>query len=78
MPKFDLPDAQLDALAAFVRAMNSPAADNALPGDPAVGEKFFFGAGNCASCHMVLGRGRAIGPDLSNVGREMTAPEIRR
>jgi putative heme-binding domain-containing protein len=77
MPKFDLPAPQLDALASYVRALNSPAADNQLPGDPAVGEQFFFGTGQCATCHMVSGKGKAIGPDLSNVGREMTAPEIQ-
>src|SRR5262249_5506331 len=40
------------------------------------GEQFFFGKGGCAGCHMVLGRGKAIGPDLSAVGREMTLDEI--
>src|SRR5438034_10679531 len=38
---------------------------------------FFFGKGQCASCHMISGAGAAIGPDLSNVGREMTVDEIQ-
>ena len=78
MPAFDLPAAELDALAAFVHSLNSPAADSAVPGDPADGEQFFFGAGQCASCHMVGGRGAPVGPDLSNTGREMTVEETRK
>ena len=78
MPGFELPAPKLDALAGYIRSLNSPAADNALPGDAAAGEQFFFNTGGCASCHMVSGKGRPVGPDLSNIGREMTAPEIRR
>jgi PQQ-dependent dehydrogenase (methanol/ethanol family) len=77
MPAFDLPAAELDALAALVHSLNSPAAESAAPGDRAAGERFFFGQGQCASCHMVYGRGAAVGPDLSSVAREMTAGELR-
>ena len=76
MPAFKLPAPELDALTQFVRAMGGPAAAGAHAGDPAAGEQFFFGAGNCAACHMVLGRGKAAGPDLSQVGRELTFPEL--
>jgi PQQ-dependent dehydrogenase (methanol/ethanol family) len=78
MPPFDLPAAKLDDLAALIRSLNSPAAENPLPGDPVNGEQFFFGKGQCAACHMVAGKGKPIGPDLSSVGRELTAPEIQR
>src|SRR5581483_9689784 len=46
-------------------------------GDPAPGEHFFFGKGECASCHMVHGRGKPVGPDLSDLGRTRSADEIR-
>jgi PQQ-dependent dehydrogenase (methanol/ethanol family) len=78
MPAFDLPPAELDALAAMVHSLNSPAAESAVPGNRALGEQYFFGAGQCATCHMVNGRGKAIGPDLSNVGVEMRVDEIRK
>ena len=78
MPSFDLPAPELEALAAFIRSLNLPAAESPAPGDPPAGERFFFGAGGCGSCHMVGGRGAPIGPDLSNAGREMTVEEIRR
>jgi len=77
MPAFNLPVEQLTALASLVKSLNAPAADSALAGDPAPGEQFFFGKGQCASCHMVSGRGKPVGPDLSNLGRERSLDEIR-
>jgi PQQ-dependent dehydrogenase (methanol/ethanol family) len=77
MPAFHLPAPELDALAAFVRSLNSTAAESSVAGEPLAGRQFFFGKGQCAECHMVRGRGKAIGPDLSNVGREMTLGDIR-
>ena len=77
MPAFPLPDQELDALAAFVRSLNQTGAEGVAPGDAAAGGQFFFGNGQCNSCHMVQGRGTALGPDLSNVGSELTVGEIR-
>ena len=67
MPALDLPREQLDAVAGYVRSLNSAAADNPVAGDRAAGERIFFGSGRCSSCHMMNGRGSALGPDLSNV-----------
>jgi PQQ-dependent dehydrogenase (methanol/ethanol family) len=77
MPGFDLPLEELDALAALVYSLNAPAAEIAVSGKPAAGERFFFGKGQCASCHMVQGQGEPIGPDLSNLASEMTEDNIR-
>jgi len=77
MPGFDLPDSTLDALVALVASLNSSAAESNVPGDRAAGKEFFFGKGQCASCHMVSGAGKPIGPDLSNLGREMMVDQIR-
>ena len=77
MPAFDLPAVELDALAAMVHSLNSPAAESGVPGDRAMGEKYFFGVGQCSTCHMVDGRGKAVGPDLSNVGLDRRVDEIR-
>jgi PQQ-dependent dehydrogenase (methanol/ethanol family) len=78
MPAFNLPPRSLDALAALVHALNSPAAENNVPGNRAAGERYFFGSGQCATCHMVNGKGSAVGPDLSDVALDMTIAEIRR
>jgi len=77
MPSFDIPAAELDDVALFIHSLNAPAASAHPQGDRAAGERFFFGEGKCDSCHMIRGRGRAIGPDLSAIGNEMTIAEIR-
>ena len=77
MPAFDLSASELDALAALVHSLNLPAAENTVSGDRAQGEQYFFSKGQCASCHMVDGRGAAVGPDLSNVAGGLTVAEIR-
>jgi PQQ-dependent dehydrogenase (methanol/ethanol family) len=78
MPPFNLPASELDALAALVHSLNSPAASQSVSGNRAAGEQYFFGKGLCASCHMVYGKGSAVGPDLSDVALDMTIAEIRR
>jgi PQQ-dependent dehydrogenase (methanol/ethanol family) len=76
MPAFQLTDQQLDEVAAYVNALRSPAAHNPSPGDIAAGEQFFFGQGNCNTCHMVRGRGGWIGPDLSDIATHRSLSEI--
>jgi len=77
MPAFALPSASVDALAAFVHSLNYSASEAGITGDPKVGQRYFQDAGRCASCHTVYGRGSPVGPDLSNVGSEMTVDEIK-
>ncbi|HET7101898.1 MAG TPA: c-type cytochrome, partial [Terriglobia bacterium] len=77
MPAFKLQDSELEALATLVHSLNSPAAESPVPGDRAAGEQFFFGKGQCATCHMVYGRGSATGPDLSNLAHELSVAAIR-
>ncbi|HYO81253.1 MAG TPA: PQQ-binding-like beta-propeller repeat protein [Bryobacteraceae bacterium] len=77
MPGFKLPDTTIDALAAMVVSLNAVAAEQAVDGDREAGKQIFFGKGQCASCHMVYGEGSAVGPDLSNVARELTVDQIR-
>jgi PQQ-dependent dehydrogenase (methanol/ethanol family) len=77
MPAFPLPQPQLEAVTAFVRSLSASAMDAPPQGNASAGEQFFFGQGGCAACHMAFGRGKAVGPDLSSVAREMTVEEIR-
>ncbi len=77
MPAFDLPDPVIDGLAELVLSLNASAAESQVPGDPAAGERFFFGQGQCASCHMAAGAGAPIGPDLSRIALERTVDELR-
>lgn len=68
MPKFDLTDAQVSDLAAFLHSEIYLAANrrlykilDILTGDPKVGEAFFNGDGGCRSCHSPAGDLKGIG-----------------
>ena len=77
MPAFGtLPAQQIDAITAYIHSLNSPAPQTIVPGDASLGGQYFWGEGNCGSCHMVHGRGSSAGPDLSDVGSRMTLDEI--
>lgn len=76
MPAFSLPQEQLTSLAAFIHGFNISAHDAKPAGDTAAGKHFYEGEGGCSSCHMIAGVGRVEGPDLSDVGRELTLAEI--
>ena len=78
MPPFALPEPQLQALAGFIRSMNATAFDAQPEGDAAAGEGFFFGKGQCASCHTAMGRGKSAGPDLTSIGRQVTVADLER
>ena len=77
MPAFNLPPETVDALVKMVGELNAVAADAGIPGDAVAGRAFFAGAGKCSSCHMASGQGAAIGPDLSNIARELTLAQLR-
>lgn len=76
MPGFALPDAELRLLATWIRSLNESAFEARPAGDVAAGRTFFFGKGQCGTCHMVHGRGRVNGPDLSDIGRKSTVREL--
>jgi PQQ-dependent dehydrogenase (methanol/ethanol family) len=76
MPAFNLPAEELAGVTGYVRSLSAPASESSVSGDRAAGEQFFFGKGKCSHCHMALGRGFAAGPDLSNIGHEMTLTDI--
>ncbi len=76
MPGFALPADQVSQLVEYVRALNATAFEAQAPGDAAAGESFFFGKGNCGTCHSVAGRGGVRGPDLSSIARQLTLSEL--
>lgn len=67
MPKFDLTNAQISDIAAFIHSFpvggraNRGLLTNPVVGDPKAGEAFFSRAGKCATCHSVTG-------DLADIG----------
>ena len=68
MPKFDLPQGQVEDLAAFLHSAIFLNANrrfykilDILVGDPKAGESYFAGAGRCATCHSPTGDLKGIG-----------------
>ncbi len=79
MPAFPLDSEQAGRLAEFVLSLRAPratAAERAKSGDPAAGQRFFYGEGDCKTCHMVSGTGGLLGPDLSNLGKTRGSAEL--
>jgi PQQ-dependent dehydrogenase (methanol/ethanol family) len=77
MPAFSsLPEAEIQELAYFVRSMNVDALDMKPSGDAAAGASIFFGSARCSECHTAQGRGGSNGPDLSNIGRQVTLADL--
>jgi putative heme-binding domain-containing protein len=54
----------------------SPGA-SVIAGDPVTGKAIFDGAGNCLSCHRVGATGSVLGPNLSNVGAQLSPDELK-
>jgi putative heme-binding domain-containing protein len=48
------------------------------PGNPEAGRRIFFhpSGPNCSRCHMIEGRGKQIGPDLSMIGNSRTRDHV--
>ncbi len=76
MPAFPLPADQMQPLARFVKNLNASANELRPAGDIDAGGAFFFAKAKCADCHMVRGRGASNGPDLSDIGSQLTLREI--
>jgi cytochrome c oxidase cbb3-type subunit 3 len=74
--KARLSEADILSIGAYVHALRGTALDNPWPGDPAHGAQVFWGKGGCASCHMLGGRGAAVGPDLTNIAVQRKAVAI--
>lgn len=76
MPAFSLlPADNVWRIITYLRSLNTnnAAADEAVPGNPAMGQETFWGKGGCAGCHEVNARGMDIGPDLSDAGKNSAA-----
>jgi len=77
MPAFDLSDAQIQDLAAFLRERTQAAINrnaypllNLLTGDAKAGQTFFNGAGRCSTCHSATG-------DLAGIGSRVQPAQLQ-
>ena len=77
MPAFHaLRPEQVRAIVDYLRSLQGQEKAQPLPGDPVRGRTFFFGKGECSSCHMMRGEGGFLGPDLSTYGSTRPAKDI--
>jgi putative heme-binding domain-containing protein len=77
MPPFGLPDDDIWRIVVFIRAMRGSASESDVPGNTQQGMAVFTGKGGCLKCHMLNGKGGTIGPDLSNIGAQVTLKHLR-
>jgi cytochrome c oxidase cbb3-type subunit III len=69
---------ELTAIVSYLRNMNSFDAHGVTLGNAGRGKALFEGAGNCASCHAVNGRGSRVAPDLGDIGSLRTPDLLHR
>jgi cytochrome c oxidase cbb3-type subunit 3 len=78
MPPFRFDPSEVTAIVAYIRNMRNYDAHAGAPGDAARGKAWFEGAGGCANCHRVNGRGPRVAPDLSEIGALRSADFLER
>jgi putative heme-binding domain-containing protein len=66
---------EVASVAEYVRSLGRIVAE-ALPGDPARGERLFQAKG-CVGCHMIAGKGDGYGPELTDIGAKRNAAHLR-
>lgn len=76
MPASALSTAQIWQVAAFVRTLGRVEGTKST-GDAAHGQQIYAGKGGCERCHSIRGHGGGIGPELTDIGARLNAPEIR-
>src|SRR2546428_162110 len=78
MPPFRFDPSELTAIVAYIRNMRTFDARGAAVGDSNRGRAWFEGAGGCANCHRVNGKGPRVAPDLSDIGALRSADFLER
>jgi cytochrome c oxidase cbb3-type subunit 3 len=78
MQPFAFGASELTGIVSYLRNMNSFDARGLMVGNAANGQALFAGAGNCASCHAVNGKGPRVAPDLGDIGSLRTAELLHR
>lgn len=70
-------DQDLWRVAAYVRSLGRLPPEP-LPGNPGRGKRLYDSQGACATCHIIEGNGRGVGPELTDVGLRRNAEYLRR
>jgi cytochrome c oxidase cbb3-type subunit 3 len=77
MPRaWQMIDGEIWQVAGYVRSLGRTARVR-LPGEPERGKRLYEAKGQCATCHIVSGRGGSLGPDLTEIGARRGAGHLR-
>lgn len=63
-------------LVSYVRSI-AGSSSSRITGNAGNGDRLFWNKGQCGQCHMVTGRGKRMGPELTQVGRQRSAAYLR-
>jgi putative heme-binding domain-containing protein len=78
MPPHTFTDFQIGTVVAYLHFMAASSADaTAAGGDPAKGRLVFEGKAGCMNCHRVRGAGSRLGPELTDIGTQRRAVELK-
>jgi len=78
MPAFAMPESDGRAIVAWLRSLRNVDPDERFTGDARAGRTLFFGAAGCSRCHMFGAQGGRLGPNLSYIGEEKNAAELKK
>jgi|SRR5579872_1963494 len=78
MPAFKFDPSELTMIIAFVRNMRTFDSSAVVIGDEGRGQLVFEGAGKCANCHRVNGKGPLVAPELTDIGASRSADVLQR
>lgn len=73
---WQMSEREVRQVASYVRSLGRIAA-KPVPGDVARGAQLYQSKGGCATCHLIKGQGRLIGPDLSGIGLRRSVTYLR-
>ena len=78
MQPFTFGASELTGIVSYLRNMTSFDAKGLLLGNKARGQALYEGAGKCATCHAVNGKGPRVAADLGDIGSLRTADLLHR
>ena len=65
-------------MVAYIRRLTGKSTVQPEKGNADRGEQLFFGKARCGACHMMHGKGGALGADLTNFAPSHSVEELRR
>jgi putative heme-binding domain-containing protein len=77
MPRSNMSEVQAQKIVAYLRAEAESKRSVNVAGDHARGQALFEGKGGCVACHRVGATGPRLGPELTTIGRQRRAIELR-